>query len=185
MAIAVIGGGVTGLAAAYRLQRLGFEPTVYEAAPRVGGVTRTERRDGFLAETGPNSLTTPKPAVAALLTELGLAEQLLEANPAARRRYLVRDGRLTPLPASPLEFLTSPLLSPGAKLALLREPFVPASDPEVEESIADFVRRRLGAEALDYVAGPFVAGIYAGEPEALSLRHALPKLHALEQEHGS
>jgi len=185
MAIAIIGGGVTGLAAAYRLQRLGFEPTIYEAAPGVGGVTRTERRDGFLAETGPNSLTTPKPAVAALLTELGLAEQLLEASPAARRRYLVRDGRLTPLPASPLQFLTSPLLSPGAKLALLREPFVPASDPEVEESIADFVRRRLGAEALDYVAGPFVAGIYAGEPEALSLRHALPKLHALEQEHGS
>jgi oxygen-dependent protoporphyrinogen oxidase len=185
MAIAVIGGGVTGLAAAYRLQRLGFDPTVYEAAPEVGGVARTERRSGFLAEAGPNSLTTPKPAIAALLTELGLADQLLEANPAARKRYIVRDGRLTPLPASPLQFLTSPFLSPGAKLTLLREPFVRPSEPRAEESIADFVRRRLGAEALDYVAGPIVGGIYAGDPEALSVRHALPKLYALEQEHGS
>jgi oxygen-dependent protoporphyrinogen oxidase len=185
MAIAVIGGGVTGLAAAYRLQRLGFDPRVYEAAPEVGGVARTERRGGFLAETGPNSLTTPKPAVAALLTELGLADRLLEANPAARKRYIVRDGRLTPLPASPLQFVTSPLLSPAAKLTLLREPFVPRSDPDTEESIADFIRRRLGGETLDYVVGPLVGGIYAGEPDALSVRHALPKVYALEQEHGS
>ena len=185
MAIAVIGGGVTGLAAAYRLQRLGFDPTVYEAAPDVGGVARTERRSGFLAETGPNSLTTPKPSVAALLTELGLADRLLEASPAAGKRYIVRDGRLTPLPTTPLQFVTSAVLSPGAKLRLLGEPFVPPSDPHAEESIADFVRRRLGAEPLDYIVGPFVGGIYAGEPEVLSIRHALPKVYALEQEHGS
>src|SRR5882724_8749468 len=185
MAVAVIGGGVTGLAAAYRLQTLGFDPTVYEAGQRPGGVVGTERRDGFLAETGPNSLTTPKPSVAALLTELGLGDRLLEASPAGRKRYIVRDGRLTPLPASPIELVTSSVFSFGAKLALLREPFVPPSDPAVEESVADFVRRRLGAEPLDYVAGPFVSGIYAGDPEALSLRHALPRVHALEQEHGS
>jgi oxygen-dependent protoporphyrinogen oxidase len=127
MKVAVVGGGVTGLAAAYRLQSLGFEPTVYEAAPRVGGVAWTERQDGFLAETGPNSLAAPKPAAAALLSELGLAERLLEASPAGRRRYIVRDGRLVPLPLSPIELLTSAALSPKAKLGLLREPFVPAS----------------------------------------------------------
>jgi len=185
MAIAVIGAGVTGLAAAYRLRTLGFDPTVFEAGPRAGGVVGTERRDGFLAETGPNSLATPKPSVAALLAELGLSDRLLEASPACRKRYIVRDARLTPLPTTPIELVTSPVLSFGAKLALLREPFVPPSDPAAEESIADFVRRRLGAEPLDYVAGPFVSGIYAGEPETLSLRHALPRVYALEQEHGS
>ena len=185
MKVAVVGGGVTGLAAAYRLQTLGFEPTVYEAAPRVGGVAWTERRDGFLAETGPNSLAAPKPAAAALLSDLGLAERLLEASPAGRKRYIVRDGRLVPLPLSPLELLTSAALSPKAKLGLLREPFIPPSDPSVDESLADFVRRRFGTEALAYVAGPFAAGVYAGDPEALSVRHALPRLYALEQEHGS
>jgi oxygen-dependent protoporphyrinogen oxidase len=185
MGVAVIGGGVTGLAAAYRLQTLGFDPTVYEAGPHIGGVVRTERRDGFLAETGPNSLATPKPSVAALLTELGLGERLLEASPAGRRRYVVREGRPEALPLSPAQLLTSPLLSLRSKLALLWEPFVPPSDPAAEESVADFVRRRFGSELLTYVAGPFVAGIYAGEPEALSVRHALPKLYALEQEHGS
>ena len=185
MKVAVIGGGVTGLAAAYRLQTLGFEPIVYEAAPRIGGVAGTERRSGFLAETGPNSLATPKPAAAALFTELGLAERLLEASPTARRRYVVREGRLVPLPLSPIELLTSPVLSPGAKLRLLREPFIPPSDPAIDESIADFIRRRFGPEPLAYVAAPFAAGVYAGDAEALSVRHALARLYALEQDHGS
>ncbi len=185
MKVAVVGGGVTGLAAAYRLQTLGFEPTVYEAAPKIGGVAGTQRRNGFLAETGPNSLAAPKPAAAALFTELGLAERLLEASPAARKRYIVRDARLVPLPLSPIELLTSPVLSPGAKLRLLREPFIPPSDPAIDESIAAFVGRRFGPEPLTYVAAPFAAGVYAGDAEALSVRHALGRLYALEQEHGS
>jgi protoporphyrinogen/coproporphyrinogen III oxidase len=184
-AVAVIGGGVTGLAAAYRLRTLGFDPTLFEAAPQVGGVARTERRDGFLAEAGPNSLTTPKPAVAALLTELGLGDRLIEASPAAQNRYIVRDGRMTALPSSPGQLLSSPVLSLPAKLALLKEPFVAPSDPDADESVADFVCRRLGRETLDYIADPFVGGIYAGDPEALSIRHALPRVHAMEQEHGS
>ena len=185
MSVAIIGGGVAGLAAAYRLLTLGREVTVYEAGPRAGGVVRTERRDGFLAEAGPNSLLSPEPDVRALLEEAGLAARQIEAGPAARRRYIVRAGRLVALPASPAELLTTRAFSLKGKLAILREPFVPAADPSLQESVAHFVRRRLGSEFLDYAAGPFVGGIYAGDPAALSVRNALPRLHALEQEHGS
>src|SRR6185503_12056666 len=185
MRVAVVGGGLTGLAAAYRLQTLGFEPTVYESAARVGGVVWTEREAGFLAETGPNSLSNPNPMVGRLLGELGLSDRLIEANPAARCRYIVRDGRLEPIPSSPLQLLTPQLLSPTAKLRLLKEPFLAKADPAIEESVGDFVRRRLGDEVLAYVVGPFVGGVDAGNPDALSMRHALPKLYAMEQEHGS
>lgn len=185
MAIAVIGAGVTGLAAAYRLQTLGLVPMVYEATARVGGVARTERRDGFLAETGPNSLAAPKPSVETLLDDLGLADRLVEASSTARTRYIVRGGRLVALPTSPIELIRSPVLSAGGKLRLLREPFVAPASPEADESIAGFVRRRLGEEVLDYIAAPFVGGVYAGDPDVLSIRHALPRVHGLEQEHGS
>ena len=185
MSVAIIGAGVAGLAAAYRLHRRGHTVTVYEAGPAPGGVVRTERRDGYLAEAGPNSLTETEPAVAALLEELGLAARRVEAAPAARTRYVLRDGRPSALPSSPAQLLASGVLSLGAKLRMLREPLVRRSRPEVEESIAAFVQRRLGTEILDYAADPFVGGIYAGDPAALSIRHAMPRLYALEQQHGS
>jgi oxygen-dependent protoporphyrinogen oxidase len=181
---AIVGAGAAGLAAAYRLMRLGHDVTVYEASERAGGSVRTERRDGFLAEHGPNSMQTPADAVAHLFRELGLDERRIEAAPAARTRYVVRGGRPQPLPASPPAVLSSPFFSLRAKLALLTEPLASAPPPG-DESIASFVRRRFGAEFLDYAAEPFVGGIYAGDPEALSVRHALPKLHALERQHGS
>lgn len=185
MSVAVVGGGVTGLAAAYRLHSRGHLVTVYEAAPRVGGVVRTERREGYLAEAGPNTLTEPDPLVAALLEELGLAGRRVEAAEAARTRYVVRGGRPVALPSSPSDLLTTRAFSLGAKLTILAEPFLRRGEPAGEESVAGFVRRRLGGEVLDYAADPFVAGIYAGDPAALSIRHALPRVYALEGEHGS
>jgi oxygen-dependent protoporphyrinogen oxidase len=185
VSVAVVGGGVTGLAAAYRLVALGHEVVVYEAGPRVGGVVYTERRDGYLAEAGPNSLASPEPPVQSLLEDLGLAGRLVEAAPAARNRYIVRGGRLVRLPGSLRDLLGSEALSLRARLALLREPFVARGDASIEESVGQFVTRRLGSEFLDYAAGPFVGGIYAGDPAALSVRHALPRLYDLEQEHGS
>ena len=185
MSVAVVGGGVAGLAAAYRLQSHGHRVTVYEATPRVGGVVRTERHEGYLAEAGPNALTGADPAVLGLLDEVGLGARRLEAASAARTRYIVRGGHPVALPSSPRELLTSRAFSLRAKLTILGEPLIRRRAPGSEETIAAFVGRRLGREVLDYVADPFIAGIYAGDPSALSLRHALPRLYALEQAHGS
>jgi oxygen-dependent protoporphyrinogen oxidase len=184
-AVAVIGGGIAGLTAAYRLKQRGVRVVVYEATDRVGGAIRTERRDGYLAELGPNSLASPGPAVRALFAELGLEGSLVVASPEATGRYVVRKGKLVALPMSPPEVLTTRLLSNGAKLAVFGEPLVEAGDSPVEESVATFVRRRFNQEIVDYVANPFVAGIFAGDPEQLSVRHALPRLYQLERTHGS
>jgi oxygen-dependent protoporphyrinogen oxidase len=184
-AVAVIGGGVAGLTAAYRLKQQGARVVVYEASERCGGVVRTERRDGYLAELGPNSLSSPSPRVRALFGELGLEGSILPASPAAKSRYVVKKKRLLALPMSPQEFLTSRLLSNGAKLAIFGEALVEPGDGAVDESVGSFVRRRFNQEVLDYIANPFVGGIFAGDPEQLSVRHALPKLYGLERSHGS
>ena len=184
-AVAIVGAGIAGLTAAYRLKRRGVRVVVYERGDRAGGAFRTERRDGYLADLGANSMAVPAPPVAALIAELGLESSLVPAAPAARHRYVVRRGKLLPLPTSPPELLTTRLLSNAAKLAVFGEPLVETGDSPVEESIAGFVRRRFNQEVLDYVANPFVAGIFAGDPEQLSLRYALPRIYALEQAHGS
>jgi oxygen-dependent protoporphyrinogen oxidase len=181
----VVGAGISGLTAAYRLQRAGRSVQVLDAAARPGGVIGSERRDGCLFERGPNSALDTTPLIGELVAELGLGTQLQFASKTADTRYVVRNGRLTALPTSPGAFFTTPLFSASAKLALLREVFVAAAPAESEESIAAFVRRRLGSEFLDYAIDPFVAGIYAGDPEAISVRAAFPKLHALEQRYGS
>jgi oxygen-dependent protoporphyrinogen oxidase len=184
-AVAIVGGGIAGLTAAYRLKQRGVRVAVYEAGERVGGAIRTMRSEGYVAELGPNSLSTPSPALRALITELGLEPSVVVASPAAKKRYVVRKNRLLPLPMSPQDFLTTRLLSNGAKLAVFGESLVDSGDSPAEESIATFVRRRFNQEVLDYVANPFVGGIYAGDPEQLSVRHALPKLYGLERTHGS
>ena len=184
-AVAVVGGGLAGLTAAYRLKQRGQRVVVYERGERVGGVVRTERRDGYLAELGPNSIAAPAPALHAFLEELGLQPSILPASPAARNRYVVKKKKLFPLPVSPQDLLTTRLLSNSAKLAVFGEPLVDAGDSLVEESVAAFVRRRFNQEVLDYVANPFVSGIFAGDPEHLAVRHALPKLYGLERTHGS
>jgi oxygen-dependent protoporphyrinogen oxidase len=141
-AVAVVGAGVTGLAAACRLQRMGVRVVVYESGDRVGGVVRTERRDGYLADLGPNSLAAPSPQVSGILDELGLGPRLRAGSAEARNRYIARDGKLIALPTSPPELLTTRLLSNSAKLALFGEPLVEAGDSPLEESVAAFVRRR-------------------------------------------
>jgi oxygen-dependent protoporphyrinogen oxidase len=182
--VAIIGAGITGLTAAYRLQRAGVPVTVYEAAERVGGPMQTVRRDGYLAECGPNSILETSPLIAELVKDLGLEARRVYANPEAKNRYIVRDGKPTAAPDSAKKFLTTPLFSLGAKLRLAAEPFIPRSHAG-EEALANFVRRRLGNEFLDYAINPFVGGIYAGNPELLSVQQAFPKLHTVEQRYGS
>lgn len=183
--VAVIGGGITGLTAAYRLQRNGIPVTVYEASGRAGGVIQTHRSDGYLAESGPNTLLETSPKIAALIEELGLAPRRQYSEPTAANRYLVRDGRLAAMPDSLFGFISTPLFSAPAKLRVLLEPFVRSGDQAHEESIAEFVQRRLGPEFLHHAIDALVGGIYAGDPRKLSVSQAFPKLHALEQEYGS
>ena len=184
-AVAIVGAGLTGLAAAYSLKQRGNRVVLYEAADRAGGVVRTERRSGYLAELGPNSMSAPTPLVGDLLGALGLDASRIFPNAQARTRYIVRRGKLVRLPLTPAELLTSRLLSNTAKLAVFGEPLIERGDSPVDESVAAFMRRRFNQEVLDYVVNPFVAGTFAGDPEQLSVRHALPQLHTLEQTHGS
>ncbi|HEX2855341.1 MAG TPA: protoporphyrinogen oxidase [Opitutaceae bacterium] len=183
--VAVLGGGLTGLTAAWHLRRAGMEPVVFEKSARVGGAIGTQCSEGWMHELGPNSLLEGSPEVAAFVEAIGLADRRVYAAPEARQRYIVRDGRLVAMPMSPLGFVTTPLFSLPAKLKLLGEPWRSRSPADREESVAEFVERRLGREFLDYAINPFVGGVYAGDPAGLSVRHAFPKLHALEQEHGS
>ncbi|MFN3565107.1 MAG: protoporphyrinogen oxidase, partial [Burkholderiaceae bacterium] len=181
----VVGAGLSGLTTAFRLARQGLRVVVVEAASRPGGAIGSRRREGVLYELGPNSGLDTTPLIGELLADAGLSDERLEASAAASRRYILRDGALVALPTSPGAFLGTRLFSWRAKLALLREPFVAPAPPDAEESVADFVRRRLGTEFLDYAIEPFVAGIYAGDPETLSVRAAFPRLAALERKYGS
>lgn len=184
--VAIIGAGVTGLSAAYHLQQAGHNVIVLEKSARIGGAIQTTIKDEFLCEHGPNSLMLGDKRVSELITRIGLSSSLLQANSAADKRFIVHEGKLTPLPHSLLSGLTSPLFSLKAKFRLLKEPFIPKRNPEGGgECFADFVRRRLGPEMLEKAAGPFVSGIYAGDPNRLSITHAFPRLHRLEQNYGS
>lgn len=182
----VVGGGISGLTTAFHLARKGRRVAVLEAAERVGGAIETfSDGDGWRFEMGPNTVLESDPSVSRLLRESGLEGEKITAAPSARRRYLYKGGRLIPLPGGLGGFLTTPIFPASAKLRVLREPWIGKPPKGTEESIAQFFRRRLGQAFLDYAAGPFVSGVYAGDPERLSARWAMPRMHALEERHGS
>jgi oxygen-dependent protoporphyrinogen oxidase len=197
--VVVIGGGLSGLAAAHRIHerslilRRPLEIKVLEAKDRIGGVIETSRFDGFTVEEGPDSFITNKPWGIELCHRLGLGSQVLETDASHRRSFVVRNGRLLPVPEgfvllAPtrlLPVLTSPILSWKGKLRLLLDLVIPRRDDETEESLAAFVRRRLGREALDRLIQPLVAGIYTADPNDLSLKATLPQFLAMERDHGS
>jgi len=183
--VAIIGAGITGLAAAFYLKRKGLAVTVYEASGRVGGVIQSIRKDGYLAEFGPNTLLETSPKIAQLVKDAGLQSRRLDPDPKAEARYVVRYGRPIAMPGSPLGFFTTDLFTLKAKLAVLREPFIKPRRDGVEESIGQFVVRRFNQEFLDHAIDALVAGIYAGDPSKLSVVHAFPKLKALEDNYGS
>jgi len=183
----VIGGGLSGLSAAWHARRAGVFVRLLESAPQTGGVVQTYQGNGYMAEAGPNSLVLSSPAILDLLRALGLESEIVQTAPLVKNRFLVRGGVPQPVPHGPRSFLTSRLFSLSAKLRLLREWRIPArpANSAGEESLADFARRRFGPEALAYAFDPVAAGVYAGDPEKISVRHAFPRLHALETAHGS
>ena len=182
--VAVVGAGITGLVAAYELRRRGVNVTLYEATGHAGGAIRTSHTDGFLAEHGPNSFVTSAP-VDALIAQLDLGDDVVEANPEANRRYIVRNGLLQSFPMTPPTMLATRLFSLKAKLRVLLEPLVRTRANDADESVASFVRRRLGPEVLDYAVDPFISGIFAGDTETLSMMHAFPRVFDLERKYGS
>lgn len=183
--VAIIGAGIAGLTAAFYLKRAGFSVTVFEASNRAGGVIQTIRKDGFLAEFGPNTILETSPKIKQLVIDAGLESRKLATDPKAEARFVVRYGRPIEMPGKPLGFFTTPLFTAKAKLAVLREPFIKPRRDGVEESIGQFVVRRFNQEFLDHAIDALVAGIYAGDPNKLSLPHAFPKLKALEDNYGS
>jgi oxygen-dependent protoporphyrinogen oxidase len=200
-AVVVIGGGVSGLAAAHRLAELcrprpQFEIVLLEASARLGGTVRTIRRDGFLLEAGPDAFISEKPEAHELAKRLGLSANVIGTNERHRRSFVVRGGRLHPTPegfhllapARLRPFLASGIFSWAGKARMALDLVLPRGDSSKnggDESLADFVRRRLGREALERMAQPMVGGIYTADPEFLSLRATMPRFLEMEREHRS
>lgn len=181
--IIIVGAGISGLATAWFLRQQGHAVTVYEAQGEAGGSIRTLHGDGYLVDTGPTSTLLRDGPLGELVDDLMLDEEMVEADRASATRYIVKDDRLVPLPTGAVAFLSTPLFSPRGKLRMMLEPM--EGRATAEESVAQFVRRRLGQEFLDWAIDPFVSGVYAGDPERLSVRAATPRVYALEVEHRS
>jgi oxygen-dependent protoporphyrinogen oxidase len=179
----VIGAGISGLACAHALRQSGVDTQVLETSSLAGGTIQSIRRDGFLLELGPQSFSGTAPLLQ-LCRDLAIEGQLAEAPPRAPR-YVLIDGALRPVPLSPPAFVSSGFLGTHTKWAILRDAFGRSAPPAQEESIAAFVRRKFSPELLEKMVGPFVSGIYAGDPEKLSLSAAFPQLYEAEQSAGS
>lgn len=190
--VAVIGGGISGLSAAYELQARGRSVRVLEAATRPGGVIATERTGGWVIDAGPDSLLVQKPAAVALCRELGIADRLISTTP-PRTAFVLRDGRLHAIsegsflgfPITVGALVRSPLFSLAGKARMAGELVVPRRTTEADESIGEFVQRRFGREAVDYLAEPLLAGIHAGDVNRLSVRALFPRLVEAERQSGS
>lgn len=181
--VLIIGAGISGLASAWFLHQQGFAVTVLEAGNQVGGNLQTVQKHGCQWERGPNSFINNRPAMAQLIEEIGLKPHIVLAKKAAHKRFIGKKGQVLALPNSIMDAVTSRVLSVFGKMRLLIEPFI--GKATFEESIAEHVRRRLGHEMLDWLIDPFISGVFAGDPEKLSVRAAVPKVYALEAEYGS
>ncbi|HEX8685173.1 MAG TPA: protoporphyrinogen oxidase, partial [Pyrinomonadaceae bacterium] len=201
--VVIVGGGVSGLAAAHRLRELSarrpgarLEVLLLEASGRLGGTVRTQRREGFLVECGPDSFISEKPAALELARRVGVGHRLIETNEQNRRSFVVRGGRLRPTPegfqllapSRLLPFITTDIFTWRGKARMALDLVLPrrrGSNGRDDESLAAFVRRRFGREALERMAQPMVGGIYTADPEQLSLRATMPRFLDMEREHGS
>lgn len=190
--VVIVGAGIAGLSAAYQLRDSGLRVRVFEASSRVGGVVQTERFDGWVIDGGPDAFLVQKPAAVSLCRELGIADRLVSTL-TPRTAYVLRDGTLHPIvegsflgfPIKADALARSSLFSVRGRLRMAAEMFIPRADGTEDESIASFVRRRFGDEAVDYLAEPLLAGIHAGDVDRLSVKALFPRLVEAERTRGS
>lgn len=182
--ITILGAGISGLATAHWLEKEGYEISIIEINSEPGGAMITKTVDDFLIDFGPNSGLETTPKIKEIVDDIGLSGEMIYANKESNIRYILKNDKLTPLPTSPPQFIKTELFSKSAKFRLLKEPFVGRSEDGYNQSIAEFVERRLGKEFLDYAIDPFVSGVYAGDPTKLSVKSAFPKLYRLEELYG-
>ena len=189
--VIVVGGGISGLATAFLLRKraeeagIDLDVTLLEKEERVGGKIWSIKEEGYLCEWGPNGFLDSKPQTLDLCRDLGAAERLLRSNDNARKRFIYTGGALNRLPENGPMFLKSGLISWPGKLRLALEPFIPKRTDGADETLASFGRRRLGEEALQKLIAPMVSGIFAGNPETMSLRSCFPRIAELEDQYGS
>jgi len=189
--IVIVGAGLSGLCTAFYLVRAldgvgkNAEILIFESESAPGGKLRTIRQDGFNIEWGPNGFLTNKPFGMDLIKDLGIEERVVRSSDEARKRFIFSGGKLQRLPETPVAFFLSGLLSPAGRMRICLEPFAASSPPEdIDESVGDFARRRLGAEALEKLIEPMVTGIFAGNPDQMSLRCCFPMINNLENKYG-
>jgi len=189
----IIGGGISGISAAYYLRKGGAQPTIIESRPRLGGVIQTEQVEGCTIEAGPDSFLSAKPAALELIRELGMADDVIGSNDHLRVTFVRKGGRLVPLPdglmmmvpTKILPLVTTRLLSLGTKMKMGMELLRAPQPRPGDESVADFVREHYGQEAVDYLAEPLLSGIYGGDPTQLSVTAVLPRFVELSKQYGS
>lgn len=182
--VVIVGAGISGLTTAFKLKQAGAEVDIYEEKPCAGGSVETIRDQDYLIDFGPNSGLETTPLIREMVDQLGIGDQMVYANKEGNNRYILKNGQLKALPTSPGAFLKTDLFSLKAKLRLCMEPFVGKSQDGYNQSLGEFVIRRLGQEFLDYAIDPFVSGVYAGDPFKLSVKSAFPKLYRLEEVYG-
>lgn len=182
--VVIIGAGLTGLTTALYLKKAGISFVILEKDSKVGGVIQSYTEEGFQYESGPNTGVLGNPEVAELFEELGDLCELETADPEAKRRLIWKKGKWHALPSGPWSAITTPLFKLSDKLRVLGEPFRKKGDNPLE-TVADMIKRRLGKSFLNYAINPFISGIYAGAPEKLVTKYALPKMYNLEYQYGS
>ncbi|MGA1847343.1 protoporphyrinogen oxidase [Deferribacter abyssi] len=190
MKVGVIGGGISGISVSFWLEffakenNKSIEIYLFEKSSKLGGTIDTFKQNGFAIESGPNGFLDSKPSTVMLFEKAGLKQNLLPSNEKAKKRFIMRNGKLHKLPEKPGDFLSSQLLTFKGKLRVIGELFVPQKKNIYDETIAEFAKRRLGKEALDYLISPMVSGVFAGDPEKLSLKSCFPVIYELEKEYG-